>query len=461
MLKKIQETLKKYHMLNQGETILAAVSGGPDSVALLHALWQLRQELGICLKVVHVNHNLRGEDSRQDALFVSRFAEGLDLECYIKETDVIGYSKNSGLSKQVAARELRYRLFEEVAAEAGASKIALGHNANDQLETVVMNFLKGSGPEGLTGIPPVRGSYFRPLIETTREEIIAYCRANNLSPVLDKTNLEPVYLRNQIRLELIPLLEKEYNPSLVKTVLKLTEILRDEDELINCLANQHKSEVIKSCQQDRIIIDNDKLICLPMAIQRRVVRQVWQELTSQSQGLFFGHIADILNLAHRGVSGSYLNLPQGVKVLKSYNHLIFGYNVIKNEVNYFRYELSVPGQTAVPELGTVIKCSFVEKDDFAGCNLDDMRHAFLDWEEIKWPLIVRQRLPGDRFQPLGAPGNRKLKDFLIDKKVPRWERDTIPVVCSGPRIVWVAGFSVAEPFRVKPRTNKILHLEVF
>ena len=460
MLKKLQATLKKFNMLTKGETLLVAVSGGPDSVALLFALQELREQWQVKVKVIHVNHNLRGEDSLRDALFVEKLAGELGLACYIREVDVKGYWKDSGLSKQMAARELRYRLLEETAAEVGATRIALGHNANDQMETVLMNFLKGAGLEGLTGIPPVRGCYIRPLIEIPRAEIMAYCEDNHLQPVIDESNLEPIYLRNKIRLELIPLLEREYNPALLQGVQRLTEVLREEDELAALLTTQNMEEVVENNQESKMVLQIHKFNSLPVALQRRIIRHVWRELTGQSQGLHFDHVAEILNLAQQGQSGSSLDLAQGVKVRKSYNRLVFGYNEVKDRIGFFQYPLVVPGRTEIAELARVIETGIMDKDEAAHLQRAEGVKAFLDWEAFDGPLSIRRRQEGDSFQPLGAPGTKKLKDFFIDKKVPRWERDSIPVVCCGQRIVWVAGYSIAEPFKVREGTKKILCLEL-
>ncbi len=447
-------------MITPGETVLTAVSGGPDSVALLFALKELRDEWQLNLKVVHINHNMRGEASRRDALFVANLANQLGLVCYIQEADIKGYWKNSGKSKQVAARELRYRLLEETAAEAGATRIALGHNANDQLETVLMNFLKGAGTEGLTGIPPVRDCYIRPLIEIPREEIIDYCRYNQLQPITDESNLEPIYLRNKIRLELIPLLEREYNPALLQGARRLTDVLREEDELFTRLACQAGEEVVESREEGKIHLIIDKLTSLPTALQRRIIRQAWREVSGHTQGLHFDHVEEILNLAREGESGSSLDLAGGIKANKSYNQLILGYNEERKDTVFFQYPLKIPGRTEIPPIAREMESRLIGREEVSPSFNGEGFKAYLDWEAMDGPLVVRRRQKGDRFHPLGAPGSKKLKDFLIDKKVPRWERDDIPVVCSGEKIVWIAGYSITEQYKVKEHTKKVLFLKL-
>ncbi|HAG11929.1 MAG TPA: tRNA lysidine(34) synthetase TilS, partial [Desulfotomaculum sp.] len=220
--------IEKMGMLKPGDKVLIGVSGGPDSIALLHVLWVLKDDLQIVPVVAHLNHQLRGEEAEEDARSVREFSKKLELPCYIEEADVKSYHKNSGLSLQEACREIRFSFFGQLAGKLGAGRVALGHHADDQAETILLNFLRGAGISGLKGISYVRGLFIRPLLEIRRKEIEEYCLQQQLPVRQDSSNLKPVYTRNRIRLNLLPLLEREYNPQIIQTLVQLGNLCSEE-----------------------------------------------------------------------------------------------------------------------------------------------------------------------------------------------------------------------------------------
>lgn len=463
MLEKVQQTVNKYHMISSGDRIVVAVSGGADSVALLYCLMALVNERDFQLFVVHVNHMLRGAEAEEDAEYVTKLVERHNLPYSVRRVDVGHLAKTMATSKQDAARTLRYRVLEEEANKWGANKIALGHHADDQAETILLHLLRGTGLEGLVGMQPVRdGRYIRPLLEVTRQEIEDYCSKNCLEYRTDRSNLEPVYLRNRIRLELMPLLRRDYNPALVRGLSRLANLAREDSHFLNQEAGKAFERVAAVQNNGRVVLEIAQLSALPKALQRRVLIMAWKKVSGEHANPEFERVDEALNLACLGLTGQSIELPRRVYVEKSYGMLIvrpsLGHNGVEKE---FAYLLPVPGKITVPELDLTVQAEFVSGcPTSSGQSGGETRRVFLDADKITSPLVVRNRRAGDRFYPLGAPGHKKLKDFFIDAKIPREFRQKALLVCSKDEIIWVAGMRLAEPYRINAGTGKILCLSV-
>ncbi len=459
MLEQVKATIRKYHMYEPGDRVLVAVSGGPDSVALVHILKHLAGELQLDLYVAHLNHGLRGQESQDDAEFVRRLARKLELPAVIESKDVAGYALKNKLSAQTAAREIRYRFFEDAARQLGCNKLATGHNANDQAETVLFNFLRGTGPAGLAGIPPVRDGWItRPLIETKRTQIEEYCRDHGLEPRIDKSNLKNVYTRNRLRLELIPQLEREYNSNLVETLVRTGEIFRDEESYLEELTAKYLDQVRLPEKTGEIRFDLERFLDLPAAIQRRVIRRAWAELAGAEHNLGFTHLADSINILHYGHTGASLHLPLGITLNRLYGQFSLSRRS-NEEISDYEYELRIPGQTPIPETGYTILSEMLETG--AGFPKEEPEEIVIDLDLVKQPLKVRSRRPGDRFRPLGLNGSKKLKDFFIDSKIPRTERRLIPILVSADEeIIWVAGFRADRRWLATGETKRALKLKL-
>lgn len=443
-----------------GERVLVAVSGGPDSLALLDVLYRLRGTLGIELSVAHLNHLLRGREAAADAAYVARLAERYGLPLILEECNVRDAWRERGGSLQAVAREMRYRFFERAAEETGAARVALGHQADDQAETIVFNFLRGTGIAGLAGIPPVRDRYVRPLLAERRRTIEAYCRERGLVPRTDASNVKPVYTRNRLRLELIPHLEREYNPNLVPTLLRMAEVLREEDALLDAEASRALAAVMRASDDEGgVALERRPLLELPPALQRRVVRGAWEALPGGAE-LPFDHVQRVLDLARRPRGGGRVELPGGARLTREGDRLVLRRGDGEVPVP-FSYPLAMPGETAVPEAGMVIIATMTEAaDSLPDPRLLAPRGTVLDLDRLVLPLTVRSRRPGDVFRPSGG-GTVKLKKFLIDAKVPRGARDAIPLIVDAEGcIAWVAGLRTAEFCRLTPRTRYALILEV-
>ncbi|MBI3583085.1 MAG: tRNA lysidine(34) synthetase TilS [Nitrospinae bacterium] len=458
-------------MITEKDTVLVGVSGGIDSITLLYSLFFLKDDLKCSLVAAHANHGLRGEQSDKEAEFVRKIADELKLPSVIEKIDVLGYMTEKGLSKQAAARELRYDFFERTAKKTSANKIALGHNANDQAETVLIRLLRGSGAKGIAGIKPVRAcsersesnKIIRPLIEIRRDEITEFVKEKRLKYVEDPSNLEPYYLRNKIRLELIPLLKKEYNPNIIETLREAAEIVGDEDEFLESYCSTIMSAIGSPNGSGFIEIDVLKLKNFHIAIKRRIIRIALKMIKGDLLKISAVHVEDILNSINKGFSGKSLNLPDGICVLYEYDKLKLFREVEVAEEAEVRFDipLKIPGETILSKPEYKFIAEIISPVDFvaAGFSLRNKYISFFDMDKIKGALRVRNRVNGDIFHPSGMKGSKKLKEFFIDEKIPRRERDSIPLIVSGDIILWIVGKRVADYGKVDKDTKNILKIE--
>jgi len=458
-IEKVKKTINKYRMLESGDRVIIGVSGGPDSMALLYVLDQIKKKYNVVLKVAHLNHGFRGEEARKEAQFVEEMAKKLWIPFELRSFDVPSYKKTSSLSYQEAARVVRYQFLEEVREQFKASKIALGHNADDQAETLMMWLLRGSGLRGLSGIPPVReGVIIRPLIETTREEIEAFIKERRIPFVIDSSNQQDQYLRNRVRHELFPLLREYYNPQLVKRLVQTASILRTEDECLETIAQDLLKDIIVSKERESVVIDSKGLLALPLAIQLRCLRGVLEQVKGDLRRISSTHLYDIIKIVSQDEPHKVLKLPEGIRVEKSYHHLM-----VKHQQSapppFHYYFNSIPDKVSIEEIGKEMKFEILEGRDHL-IHQECPHRAYFDWRKVIMPLTIRNARPGDRFQPLGMKGKKKIKDFFIDEKVPLKERKLIPILLFGDVVGWVGGMRISHHLRVTRGTRKILRIEI-
>ncbi|KJS67654.1 MAG: hypothetical protein JL50_06420 [Peptococcaceae bacterium BICA1-7] len=451
--------IEMHRMISPGDVVLAGVSGGPDSVALLHILNRMKKEYSIKLYAGHLNHMFRGAEADADARLVEDLAREWEIPLISERIDVPRYLKKSRLSPQEGAREVRYRFFESTAKKIGASRVSLGHHADDQAETVLINLIRGAGITGLGGIPPVReGMYIRPLMCVRRAQIEDYCKAFSIPYRVDSSNLKTVYLRNRVRLELLPLLEGKYNPAMVTALNHLAEIAREEDCYLEERAGGVLKDVMERREDGKVVISLAILERYPAALKRRVVRLACRKVGGGAVLPGYQHIDRILEAAGR--ASGRVELPGGVKAVIRYSLL----EIIKDEgtfkVPYYQYPLQVPGTTFLPETGLTISTGVLDAGGAGNPRSFCRNEALVDLEKLAGPLWVHRRKDGDIISPLGTGGKMKLKKFFIDRKVPREERDAIPIVSCGNDIVWVAGFCPGHYFRVTESTRICLHMKL-
>ena len=458
LLQRVQQIIQDYRMLERGHTVLVAVSGGADSMALLHMLWQLRELYALQLCVAHLNHQMRPH-ATEDARFVETAAHHLGIRCICDTRDVPTYQRQHKLSPEDAARQLRYAFLRATATQLGADRIAVGHTADDQAETVLLHLLRGSGLRGLGGIPPVRGAIVRPLMHVSRADIMDYVRAHRLRFRADPSNDQRHYTRNRIRLDLLPTLQQHYNPRLLQTLCRTAQLLADDEAALHTMAHQHflAARLVTACGVMALQIA--VLTSLPLALQRRVLREALTEVMGGLQGITAAHIAAIMALLRSRAGNQRLALPQGVVVERRYNVVLIHRQapmaVVRVDVS-----LPVPGVCRVEALGVTITSEQLPRHAVAG-PFPSGDVAWLDAESVGQDVRVRTRRSGDRLQPLGSVYTKKLKAFLIDAKIPQALRDRLPLVVTPTGIAWVAGIRPAEWAKVTPATQAILRLQVF
>ena len=464
LLQEVKRTIDAHGMLDKGAEVVVGVSGGPDSVALLHVLASLRDEYDLSLHTAHLNHLMRGEEAKEDAGYVRRLSTSLGAGFTVWERDIRNMARDEGLSEEQVGRRERYKMYLEVASALGASRVAVGHNRDDQAETVLMRFFRGSGVEGLSGIPPVRDlapgiRVIRPLIAVPRHEIEEYCRLNDLATRLDTTNLDPGYLRNRLRHEIIPFLERELNPGLRQVLARTAEVCREDADYLGQRAEEALSQVtLEPGEESRL--SAERLREMMPALRRRVLRAALEEEYGSLEGICFSHIADVDRLIMSGGTGQRLHLPGGVTISLDYGVLTLALGPEACAPCFLR-EVKVPGVTLLPEVDYVIETSVADRESVQA----EMERAwranvafrsYFDYNKVVLPLYARSRLPGDSFRPLGLGGRKKVKDFFISEKVPRNLRGRVPLLVSGEEIAWIVGLRLSEVFKVTSDTKTVL-----
>jgi len=459
-LKKVKETIDRYKMLNVGDKVLVGVSGGPDSMALLLVLSQLKKHYQLSLLVAHYNHKLRGIESEQEAEFIKIQSERMDIPCIIENDD--GDLLNIKNNREEIARKKRYDFFARKARELKAEKVALGHTATDQAETFFLWLFRGAGTKGLRGIPPVRdGWIIRPLIEIERKEILEFLQRNHIPWKEDSSNRNTCYFRNKIREFLFPLLLQKFAPQLVKGITKVTEILHQEDIFLEKLAEE-KFKKIKTLNENyEVLLKINELLALPLALRRRVIRMAIKTARGSLRRINFEHGEKIINALANPNPYLKFSLPEGLEVIKESEFLKFAFRPkkIANPLSFYYEFNSLPEVIDIPEIGKKIKIEVLPWSP-GQSPIGDKNIALFDYEKIRYPLIVRNRRPGDRFQPLGTFGIKKLKNFFIDLKIPREERGFIPLIIFGEVIAWVVGERIDHRMRVTRETEKVVRMMV-
>jgi tRNA(Ile)-lysidine synthase len=462
LVQRIRRTIEAYHLLEKGDRVIAGVSGGVDSMVLLRLLYNLAAEYDLSLIVGHVNHGLRPGASEKEAELVRAESEQLGLPFEYGEVDVKAFQKAKGLSTQDAARRLRFHFFNALLTKHGAAKLALGHHADDQVETFMLRLIRGSGLKGLQAMAPVRqGRVIRPLLEVWRKEIELFAESEGVPFLTDASNLEEHYLRNKVRLSLLPLIEKEYQPNFKPLVLRTTALLREENEALDREAQKAVQELVRK-ESGVFAFRFLKFRGLHRAVQRRVLQRIFDEIRA-GEGIMEEKEGPAVNRLHRLLieprPSFSLELPGKIFFEKRYDDILIG----KKEaalVSPFEIEIAASGQTFIKEVGKRIVAEELVRKNWTGDFDKTSQTVFLDWGKVQFPLTVRNFRPGDRFHPLGVKGTQKLKEFFIDHKVPRFERSRIPILVSGGSICWVAGFRIDDRFKVTEETERVLKVKL-
>jgi tRNA(Ile)-lysidine synthase len=438
-----------------GDRVLAACSGGPDSMALVSLLLELRDEMPVETVVAHFNHGLRAEAAADEA-FVREWAKRHAILLVARKADVRAHAAARKLNLEEAGRELRYRFLRREAERLRATKIATGHTMNDQAETVLMRLMRGTGLAGLAGIPPVQTGrpcpVVRPLLALTRPALLAYLEAQGESYRIDRTNLDRRNLRNRIRSGLLPELAKGYEPRIVEHLARVAAIAREEDELVSEFVREFSQAFVVRKKRE-VLLDAASLPPHLPALARRVLREFLREVRGDLRSISFEDVESVLDLKE----GKARALPGGPTLVRER-----GWIKAKGaspSPRPYRILWDGTGRVDVEAAGVVLEGKRAQAGKGRPLKGDDLRRAVVDAAGLACPLLVRNRRPGDLYRPLGSPGRKKLKEILRARGVPREERDRVPVIVSGDDIVWVPGLPVAEKFKVTSKTRTVLVIE--
>ncbi len=468
LLERCKEYCDEEKLISPRDELLLAVSGGPDSLALLDIFDRLQEEWELKIAVFHLDHALR-QSSAAEAEFVAEECHKRGIECWQERIDVEKARQKRGGSLEDTARDIRLSLLYKYAREHDMDAVVFGHHADDRAETVLFNLMRGAGMRGLGGISPLthfRGVPFvRPLLIFRKEELERYCQDRSLEPRIDSSNFSTDYDRNRIRQELIPYLENNFNPELISVLNSTAELIREEDRYLQGLAEDFFAGEAEVIGQHRIDLEIASLDELDPVLRRRLWRAIIRRLLGSTEGFYRDHFEIIEKIVEehedeRG--GRDFHLPGGITVREEYGIISFRDKFWQQKNQQSGEFSSVVSEPCELELPTGDFLRFQQKklpDNWKEIARKE-NTALLDNEKISWPLKVRNRRDGDRFQPLGMSGTKKIKDFFIDEKVPGHKRDRIPlIVDSADFILWVAGFRCDDRFKIKSSTSETLLID--
>jgi tRNA(Ile)-lysidine synthase len=468
---KVTKTIEKYKMIQYGDKIVVAVSGGPDSICLIDILNHIKKRFKLSLIVAHVNHGIRYRESDIEERFVRLKSFHMNLPFEQLSVSVPAIARERGLSVEQAGRALRYQFLKDLLQKHQAHKIALGHHMDDQVETILMRIIRGSGLQGLRGIPATRDYFIRPLIDCSRREIEAYCHRRKITYCVDSSNCDPIYLRNKIRHQLIPLLTRQYNPSIAEHLLQLQTIVQDEIDFWEEIVKKYYLKAIIKEYPSGMVLDVKKIRGWPVALQRRVIRRGLGHLREHLADIQFNHVESIRQLCLIDHGEKYLDLPGKIRIRKSYQNLEIGYadhfkKIAKakdKKYNTWEYLLPICVDKDYPQIGIKIitkRHGYAQSVHEKYINSTKRDYIYVDYDKLVLPLKIRNRRPGDRFVPLNSKFFKKIKSYFIDQKIPLHERDKITVMVDNTdRIVWIIGFQIDDRFKVTKQTKRVLYIQ--
>lgn len=475
-----------HYLLKSNEPLVVGVSGGADSVCLLAILQEIAPLYHITLHVAHLNHGLRGEAGAEDAAFVANLAKQWDLPYTLKTVDVAAMVADQKLNLEDAARQVRYTFLVAVAREIGASRIAVGHHADDQVETVLLHFLRGAGVGGLRGMRPLTPlnevltplsdnqvmkpplSLIRPLLDLRRADIEAYCEEKGLNPRTDASNTDITFRRNKIRHTLLPLL-RNYNPNLDEALLKLTALMAADDEIIQIALAEAWEQVVEQVDKGVVIYNWSAWFALPLGLQRRVIRRGYETLRGNLQGIEFKHVAAAVDLLRQKKTGATLNLPQRVVLKQHYKIFSLSdqtYQMMSSNLPRIpktdTIVLKIPGNTPLLYKTWYIQSTLYKRHTISETTYQQTNawEAYFDAACIGEAPTLRTRQAGDVLDPFGLRGHHQsLKKVLNQAKIPAHQRDDYPLLVSETgQICWVCGVTTTFYSRITPETDLVLHL---
>jgi tRNA(Ile)-lysidine synthase len=462
MESRFKDFIEKNNLLDNCKSLLLAVSGGPDSLAMLNLFCEFSKVFNIKIAVAHLDHMFR-EKSAFEADFVESFAQKKGVKFFCKSENLPELIKKQNISVEAASRKVRFNFFREIMNKYNYDLLALAHHRDDQAETVLLNLFRGSGLQGLSGIQPkLRLEELRvihPMLCFNKKEILNYCQKHKLKPCFDSSNDENIYSRNIIRNKIFPIVENKINKKAREVIARSSNIIAAENEFIEQLTIEKYKDIIKEETNSKIIIDFNKFKNIDQVLQRRIYRVIYNKLNNNLDDLYLDHILEIEKLIGDDQTGRGIDIASGIRVEISYSNLIFfKKEILKEDSDIKNIEIKIDKNIQLDKnrsLNSVI----INNKEFSFVN-DPQRAAF-DFDKLNLPLKIRKRKPGDKFIPLGMKGHKKVKDILIDKKVPKYLRENVPVIVDAEDdIVWLAPYRISDKYKITEKTNKVLILRL-
>ncbi len=444
ILKKVEETIKKYKLLEKGDKVLIGFSGGKDSVCLLYIFYLLKEKYDLNLIAFHLNHLLRGKEAKRDEEFCKEFCKKLNVPLIIKRRDVKKYSKKYNLSIEEAGHKLRYHYYEKIAQKEKCQRIALAHTASDNEETILLSLISGQSLGRIAGILPKRERIIRPLIDLTSEEVLLFLKENNLPYVEDSTNKNLKIPRNYLRNIVIPNLKK-INSNLEKTLRQVSEILFKENEYLERETDRVYNLLIKK-EDDDILISKKEFVILPLAIKRRIFKRLFPNAS-------FYQIEEMVNLVNKQV-GKKINLKENI-IYNEYNYLRIRKENKKKTINEV-FKIKLNKINNFPKINLKLTCEVMDIEKIKKFNYNNCE--YFDKNDIKLPLFIRFRKKGDIIKI--KKGRKKVKKLFIDMKIPRIVRDNLPILCDQKGILWIFGVYRAYRGLIKKNTKKVVRIKI-
>jgi tRNA(Ile)-lysidine synthase len=461
VIARVIETIERFRMFQTGQRVGVGVSGGADSVSLLHVLFELAPRWNLHLSVLHLDHRLRGEESREDARFVEQLAAELGLPFSLAEVDIAGLARERGENLEQCARDERRRFFSEFLQSSALDRVAVGHTRSDQAETVLFRFLRGSGTAGLAGIRPVtKEGLVRPLIGVERDVVEQFLRERKIAWRQDSTNASLEFARNRIRHDLLPALRREWNPAITEMLAHTAEWALEEESYWEAEIDRLSARLLV-VKPPAVYLRADDLRNLPAAAARRLARRAIEIVKGDLRTIDFAHIVAVLKLASQPEGDGRLQVP-GVDVYRSFEWLRLGPPGMDNlENRNFRFPAPVPGNVLLPGGASVIVLELIENTHVT--ELSDSRYNrdvnCLDWDRISGALEVRNWRPGDQYRPVGHSGEEKIKLLFQHARIPLWERRSWPVITSQGEIVWARRFGPAADRAATSQSRVLLKIQ--
>jgi tRNA(Ile)-lysidine synthase len=453
MHKRVEQTIVEYELLSRGDHVLVGLSGGPDSVALLHCLHLIRKTFQLRLSAVYLNHGLRPRAARHEEQFCRELCEKLKVTLLIERVNVRQIAEEARESLELAGRRYRHALFERLAGEHDCNRIALGHHQGDQVETVLHRIIRGTGIDGLSGMPIKRGKVIRPLLLQTRNDILRHLDAFHLDHCLDRSNDRTEFTRNYIRQKLLPMLRSDLNPGVDRALWNLSETAAADSLLLRQLTNKALQRTVRISPGGKIEVALGRFRGYAPSLRWRLLRACMTDYLGMLPAVDRIVVQRCDNLAMKG--GKPISLPGGLSAMSCGDHLLLHR---KHPVAYeMGLQLGRKNRLPWPKVDFAVR---LKNESYGSLSKRRRAHRVqLDSSRVRLPLVVRSIRPGDRFRPLGLAGTKKVSDYLTDRKIAAVYRDEIPVVCDSLGIVWLVGFEIADRTAIDRKTNEVIEIE--